>query len=190
MTAANKRLVISESHGDLNRYTPCRGKPNQHATRFPHSVHVWSMTIRISHGPHIASFHTVVNRFEQIHCTQEEGLLTQSTAHWPTNPQVRIQLLSHNSHWSSGKSQASVDNWLLGLPSSHHRHAIGTFNTYSRGPTERSLIDTGGGYNLGGASLPRINSPTFPTICLHFPLVAPSGLQFNQVLTMKSKFWF
>jgi hypothetical protein len=50
------------------------------------------------------------------------------------------------------------------------------------GPTERSLIDTGGGYNLGGASLPHAHSMTFPTSCLPFPLVAPPGLHFNQIL--------
>jgi hypothetical protein len=30
-------------------------------------------------------------------------------------------------------------------------HAIGTFNTYSRGPIHRSLTDTGGGYSFEGA---------------------------------------
>jgi hypothetical protein len=56
---------------------------------------------------------------------------------------------------SSGKSQAPIDNQLLGLPGPYHRHVIGTFNTCSRGPTEGSLIDTGGGggYNLGGAGV-------------------------------------
>jgi hypothetical protein len=44
------------------------------------------------------------------------------------------------------------------------------------------------GYNLGGASLPHTHSPTFPTSCLPFPLVAPPGLHFNQVLTTKPKF--
>jgi hypothetical protein len=38
-----------------------------------------------------------------------------------------------------------------------HQHAIGTFNTLlgggGRGATHRSLIDTCGGYNLGGAGL-------------------------------------
>jgi hypothetical protein len=53
MTATNKRLLISESRGDSNRCTPCRGKPDQHTTRFPCSVRVWSKTIRISRGPHI-----------------------------------------------------------------------------------------------------------------------------------------
>jgi hypothetical protein len=48
------------------------------------------------------------------------------------------------------KSQASVDNRLLGLPDPYLWHAIGTFNTCSWGPTHRSLTDTGRGYNLGG----------------------------------------
>jgi hypothetical protein len=140
------------------------------------------MTIRISRSPHIATFHTVVNRFEQIHCTREEGLLTQSTARRPSDPRVRTQLLSHNSQRAVGKNQAPVDNRLLGLPGPYHWHVIGTFNTFSRGPTEWSLIDTGGGYNLGGAGLPHTHSPTFPTSCPHFPLVAPPGLHFHQIL--------
>jgi hypothetical protein len=37
MTATNKRLLISESHGDSNRCTLCRGKPDQHVTYAPHS---------------------------------------------------------------------------------------------------------------------------------------------------------
>jgi hypothetical protein len=96
MSATNKWLLISESRDDLNRCTPYMGKPDQHATRFSRSVHVWSTSIRISRGPHIATFHTVVNRFEQIHCTQEEGLPIQSTAHRLTDPRVHTHLLSHN----------------------------------------------------------------------------------------------
>jgi hypothetical protein len=49
------------------------------------------------------------------------------------------------------KSQSSVDNRLLCLPGPYHWHAIGTFNTYSQGPTHWSLTDSGGGYNLKGA---------------------------------------
>jgi hypothetical protein len=30
MAATNKRLLKTESHGDSNRCTPCRGKPEQH----------------------------------------------------------------------------------------------------------------------------------------------------------------
>jgi hypothetical protein len=53
----------------------------------------------------------------------------------------------------------------------------------------KSLIDIAEGYNLGGTGLPCTHSPTFSTSCPHFPLVAPSGLQFNQVLTTRSKCW-
>jgi hypothetical protein len=60
-------VLISESCGDLNRCTPCWGKLNQHTTRIPHSVRIWPSTIRISCGPHIGTFRTIVNRFEQIH---------------------------------------------------------------------------------------------------------------------------
>jgi hypothetical protein len=186
-TATNKRLLISESHGDSNRCTPCRGKPDQHTTRFPRSVRVWSMMIRISCGPHIATFHTVINRFEQIHYTQEKGLLTQSTAWRSSDPWVCTQLLSHNSQRAVGKSQAPVDNQLLCLLGPYHQHAIGTFNTCSQGPTEQSLIDTGRGYNLGGVGLPHTHSSTFPTSYPHFPLVALPGLHFNQILASRPK---
>jgi hypothetical protein len=37
MTATNKRLLISESHDDSNRCTPCRGKPDQHTMYASHS---------------------------------------------------------------------------------------------------------------------------------------------------------
>jgi hypothetical protein len=82
---------------------------------------------------------------------------------------------------NSGEKSTPVDNWLLGLPGPYHWHAIGTFNTCSRGPTERSLINTGRGYNLGGAGLPHTHSPTFTTSCPHFALMAPPGLHFNHI---------
>jgi hypothetical protein len=145
------------------------------------------MTIRISRGPHIATFHTVINRFERIHCTREEGIPTQSTTRRSFDPRVRTQLLSHNSQRAVGKSQAPVDNRLLVLPDPYHRHAISMFNTCSRGPTEWSLIDTGGGYNLEGAVLSHTHSPTFPTSCPHFPLMAPPSLYFNQILANRPK---
>jgi hypothetical protein len=132
-------------------------------------------------SPYIATFHTVVNIFEQIHCIREEGLPTQSTARRSSDPRVRTQLLSHNSQISVEKSQSTIDNRLIVLPGLYHRHAIGTFNTCSQGPTERSLIDTDGGYNLGGAGLPHTHSPSFRTSCLRFPLMALPGLQFNQI---------
>jgi hypothetical protein len=82
-------------------------------------------------------------------------------------------------------SQTPDNDQLLGLSGPYHQDAIGTFNTCLRGPTEQSLIDTTGGYNLGGADLPHTHSLAFPTSCLPFPLVAPPGLHFNQVPAFK-----
>jgi hypothetical protein len=110
-----------------------QGKPDQHATCIPHSVCVWSQTIYFSRGQCIATFHVVINRFEQNHCPWEEGLPTQPTPRQLTRPWVRTQLLSHNSQWGSGEKPTFYDNRLLGLPGSYLWHAIGTFNTCSRG---------------------------------------------------------
>jgi hypothetical protein len=82
------------------------GENSTNMSRFPRLVHVWSTTIRISRSPHIAIFHTVVNIFEQIHCTREEWVPTQSTARRLIDPWVRTQLLSHNSPWSNGKKSS------------------------------------------------------------------------------------
>jgi hypothetical protein len=94
MPATNKQLLISVRRGDLNRCTPCRGKPDQHATRFPRSVHVWSKTIHISRGPHIATFYETLTDLDRSHHSQEKGLPIQSTACRLTNPRVHTQFLS------------------------------------------------------------------------------------------------
>jgi hypothetical protein len=154
MTATNKRLLISGSHGDSNRCTPYRGKPDQHDMYASHvsprttSVRfLWVVPVRdnLSQGANI---------FGQIPLLPRKRAPDTIPARWLTNPRVRTQLLSQASQRNRGVSQAPDDDQLLGLPGPQHRHAIGTFNTCSRRPTERSLINTCGGYNLGGAGLP------------------------------------
>jgi hypothetical protein len=88
------------------------------------------------------------------------------------------------------KSQASVDNQLLGLPGPYHWHAIGTFNTYSQGPTHWSLTDSGGGYNLKGAVFSHTTLRPSQSAVFTFHQRVPLGLQFNQVLSIKPKFEF
>jgi hypothetical protein len=50
MTATNKRLLISETHDDSNRCTPCRGNP----TKMPHAFHAQS-----TYGPRPYVSHAV-----------------------------------------------------------------------------------------------------------------------------------
>jgi hypothetical protein len=89
--------------------------------------------------------------------------------------------------WSTGQSQTSIDSMLLGLPGPYHRHAIDTFNACSRGPTHWSLTNTGGSYNLGGASFhitPRPSQLVVPT----FHLRALSDLRLiNPIIPIELK---
>jgi hypothetical protein len=100
-TATNKRLLIPESHDDSNRCTPYKGKLDQHTTRIPRSVCIWSQTICIWRGQRIATFRESPTDLDGSHCSQEKGLPTQSTARRLTDPWVCIQFLSQANKWSS-----------------------------------------------------------------------------------------
>jgi hypothetical protein len=54
----------------------------------------------------VATFHTVIDRFERFPCTREKGLPTQSTARRLTDSWVHTQLLSRNSQWSRGEKSS------------------------------------------------------------------------------------
>jgi hypothetical protein len=49
--------------------------------------------------------------------------------------------------------------------------------TCSSGPDDRSLTNAGGGYHLGALNFRSDHSSSFPSSILHFPQIAPSGLQ-------------
>jgi hypothetical protein len=63
---------------------------------------------------------------------------------------------------------------LYQLTDPYHQHAIGTFNTCSRGSTHRSLTNTGGGYNLEVASFPYFTSRPSQPMVLPFPPTGPA----------------
>jgi hypothetical protein len=89
-----------------------------------------------------------------------------------------------------GKSQASVNNQLLGLLGIYHQYAIGIFNTCLRRPTHRSLTHTGGGYSLEGGSFPQSTLWPSQPIVFTFHLRAPPGLQFNHKPSIIPNFEF
>jgi hypothetical protein len=148
LTDTNKRLLISESHGDSNRCTPCKGNPTKHATCIPRSVHIRSQTIRISCGQRIATFRESLTNLDGSHYSQEKGIpdyTLSAPADRSASPHPVSLPLSTKE--VVGLSQASVNSRLIGLPGTYLRHAIGTFNTCSWRPTHQSLTDIGGGYN-------------------------------------------
>jgi hypothetical protein len=58
---------------------------------------------------------------------------------------------------------------------------ISTFKClFIRTQPTRALIDTGGGYHLEALNIRSDHSPSFPSSILHFPLIAPPGLQLCQ----------
>jgi hypothetical protein len=182
MTATNKRLLKSESHSDSNRCTPCRGKPDHHigprtpSTRFLRVVHVrgnlsWVVN-RLWAGPLLPRKWAP----DTIHSTSADRSMGPYPVSLPSQPMKQ-----------SGQSQVSINDKLLGLLGPYHQHEIGTFNTCSRGPTHQSLTDTGGGYNLGGASFPHTTPQPSQPVVSPFHLRAPPGLQFNQTLSTKPR---
>jgi hypothetical protein len=189
MTVTNKRLLISESHSDSNRCTPCRGNPDQHATydshaspRTPHVRFLWVVPVR-------GNLSWVIDRVEQAHCSREEGLPTQSTSRrWSIRGSVPS--FSPEPANEAVGVKSSIYQWLTTMLTGPISPIyIGTFNTCPRGPTHWSLTDTGGDYNLGGTSFPRTTPrPSWPVVS-PFHLRALPGLLFNQVLTTKPKCW-
>jgi hypothetical protein len=115
--------------------------------------------------------------------------------------QPKIDWPSRHLGWPHSSSHAIALEWgrevsaqwlhsYFSLLGPYHQYAIGTFNTCSWGPTHRSLTDTGGGYNLGGAGLPHTTFwPSQPAVCI-FHLSAPLGLQFDQVYQLNQSVEF
>jgi hypothetical protein len=97
MTPTNKRLLIFESRGDLNRCTPCRGKPDQHNTYVSHASPYMPGVRFLWAVPIPGNLSRVIDRLEQAHCSREKGLPTQFTARQLIDPRVRTQFLSRAS---------------------------------------------------------------------------------------------
>jgi hypothetical protein len=120
----------------------------------PTPVHVCLAYASYGQSPYVTTFCKVFNSDGQSQCFQGKGLSTQSPARRLTDPRVHTHFSPEPAIAAVGVKPPSVDNQILGLPDPYHRHTISTFNTCSRGPTHRSLTDTGGGYNLRGAGFP------------------------------------
>jgi hypothetical protein len=187
MTTTNKWLLISESRSDSNWCTPCRGKPDQHATCFSRSVRVWSKTICISHGPHIATLRKVVNRVKHGHCSWEKGLPTQFTSHRLTDPRVCIYFFSRANQWSSGGKVKHLLTMATKLTGPISPTCDWYIQYFLVGANPSVLNQHRRGLQPWRCRLATYHSLIFPTSCLHFLLRAQPGLQYNHVPTTKPK---
>jgi hypothetical protein len=182
MVATNKRLLISESRGDSNRCTPCRGKLDKHDT---YASHASPRTLPVG-DPHTwQPFISHQQRWRDPTAPEKKGSRHKPQPGWVIRRSA-TNFLSQHSHWSSNESQTSVDNRLLGLLGPYHRHAIGTFNTCSRVPTPQSITNTGGGYHIENLGIATTLSPPFPSEGSTDP---PNGLAWSQIIRTTSTNW-
>jgi hypothetical protein len=182
----NKRLLIFESRDDLNRCTPCRGKPDQHATYAFHASPRMSDVRFLRAIPVHGNLSRVTDRVGRILL-----LLRKSAPNSTSQPDwvahgTRPSFSSKTVIEAVGLSQAPVDGRLLGLPDPYHRHAIDTFNTCSRVPTPRSLTDTGRGYHIENLRIAIALSPSFPSEGSTDP---PNGLARSQIIQTTFTNW-
>jgi hypothetical protein len=57
-TTTNKRLLLSKSHGDSNRCTPCIGNLIHMTHMLPVPIHVRHLYASYGRSPYVATFHT------------------------------------------------------------------------------------------------------------------------------------
>jgi hypothetical protein len=87
--------------------------------------------------------------------------------------------LPHDSFGLGERCFSQVVTQLHQRTRSKYQHVIGTFNACSRESTHRSLTDTSGGYNLGGASFPHHTPQRSHLAVSTFHLRAPPGLRLS-----------
>jgi hypothetical protein len=179
MAATNKRLLISESHGDSNRCTTCRGKPDQHDTYASHAD---------PRTPNVRFLRAVPVRGNLFMSHQQgwtDALLPRKSAPDSTSQPgwvvrgTRLNFYPNTVIEAVRLSQAPIGGRQLGLPDPYNWHAIGTFNTCSRVPTPRSLTDTSGGYHIENLGIATALSLPFPSEGSTDP---PNGPAWSQII--------
>jgi hypothetical protein len=131
----------------------------------------------------------VINRVGQSHYSREKELPTQSPAHRLTDLWVHTQFFSQANQWSSGESQ-NIYQQLATRLTGPVSPARDRYVQYLLMGANRTILNRHKrGLQPWRCRLSTYHSPTFPTNYPHFPLVAPPGLHFNQVLTTKPKCW-
>jgi hypothetical protein len=98
-----------------------------------HTYLTWSMQNNLSRSPHeVKTGHYTVRNLGY---------------HRQTGPAVTLSFLPHDYLNVGERYFRQAVTQLHQLTGPIYQHAIGRLNTCSRGPTDQSLIDTGGDYN-------------------------------------------
>jgi hypothetical protein len=175
MIVTNKRLLISESCGDLNWCTSYRGKPDQHDT---YVLHVRPVYASWGRSPYMTTFHTDPIELDIFTAPEKKYSWLHLSAQL-SGPWDPPQLISQRSHWSgvlkpnSCRQQATR---LIGPISPAYDRYV-QYLLMGANPSVLNLNRQRRGYNLAGAGLPiplRLSQPTV----LHFSPSGPAQSQF------------
>jgi hypothetical protein len=178
--ATNKRLLTSKSRGDLNQCTPSWGNLIHMTHTLPTPIHVHHSYASYRQSTYVATFHRSSTASDRVTAPKKKDLLTTSPGRRLTYLQVPIQFLSPSEplkYWR--KPNIRWQTSYINLLGPYQQHVISTFNTYSRGPTHRSLTNTDESYNLEGAGLPHHTPYPSQPMVLCFPPKGPSHSQIN-----------
>jgi hypothetical protein len=146
-------------------------------------VHVWHVYASYGRSPYVTTFHADPTELDRFTAPEKKWSRLHLSAQL-SGPWDRLSFSSNTTIEAVCLSQISVDEKATRLTEPISQHAISTFNTYSRGLTHRSLINTGGGYNLRGTGLPHHTFRSFQSTVLHF---SPKGPIRSQVINYQHK---
>jgi hypothetical protein len=153
---------------------PAGENPTNTSRRLPTPVHVRPTYASYGQFPYVTTFHWLPWSWNKP-LYPEEVLATKDRLAQPSSWVASFLLPCDSSRVGErdfGPMVTQLHQLTEPISPAYDRYV----QYFSQGPTHRSLTDIGGGYNLGGAGLPHTHSLTFPTSCLHFPLMAPPGL--------------
>jgi hypothetical protein len=161
-----------------NDVHPAGENPTNKTRTLPTSVHVRPAYAFCGWSPYVVTFHTDPTELDRFTAPEKKRSQLHPQPGWVVH-RTRLSFSPNTVIEAVHLSQISVDNRLLGLPGPYHRHAIGTFNTYPRVPTPRSLTDTGGGYHIENLIISPALSPPFPS---EGSTDLPNGLARSQII--------
>jgi hypothetical protein len=149
-------------------------KSDQHATRIPRLVRVWSQTTRISCVQCIATFRVVINKVEQGYCSRKKGS-QHNPQHdgWP----IRGSVPSFSPEPTN--EEVGAKPTFYWRPASRLTGPISPiWDRYVQylltGANPLVLNQHRRGLQPWRCRLATSHSPIFPTDCLHFPPKGPA----------------
>jgi hypothetical protein len=168
LTATRQVVTYIRSRGDSNRYTS-RGRNLIHTTRMLlTSVHVCHSYASYGQSTYVTTFHAGPRVLDGFTTSEKKCSWLHPHLGWVAHG-THPSFSPNNNHWSSAL-KPSIYWWTcyICLLGSYLQYVITTFNICSRGPIHRSLIDTSGGYNLGGAGFPQHTPHPSQPMILYF----------------------